>query len=317
MEGGAEQTNWTGTYVVGAALTSPARPGVIADPVSPRYPDALTTRSMTAPARRLLAPPPCPPLSSRHPHHAHHPLHRHRRRPRAPHGRARPAGHPERIRAGTPLDTTFIAPRTDTVAILFEHEGDTLRAGYLVLETRAELVDGARRVVHVQRMLIEGEPEAIVSDSSHLHWGTLQPISAHTRGDTPQDFHFGPGSLRVTLLPREEWDSTASDSTVFEVALAEPPFYPVPDLLLRALPLRVGYRAVLPVATEDGEGEMRVAVTGEETARALDGAACPVLVVEMENEHYGGTFRISPVNRAIIRYDSEHSTLVRPAGCPR
>ncbi|HEU0079420.1 MAG TPA: hypothetical protein VFQ76_17320 [Longimicrobiaceae bacterium] len=94
-------------------------------------------------------------------------------------------------------------------------------------------------------------------------------------------------------------------------------FYIVVDLLLRALPLRAGYRAVLPVVTDYGElSKMRIAVTGEGTARALDGATCPVLVVEVEEENFGGTFRISPVNRALIRYDGPYATLVRPAGCP-
>ncbi|HEX2081073.1 MAG TPA: hypothetical protein VHG08_25450 [Longimicrobium sp.] len=231
---------------------------------------------------------------------------------------------PERIQPGTPLDTTFIAPRTDSVAILEGREGDTLVVGYGVMETRTHVVDGVRRVVHVQRLFIEGYPDAFVADSAHLHWSTLLPISAHTRGDTPHDLHFGPGNVRVTALPRSDdfdpadFDSTTDrDSTTSEVALAEPVFYVVVDLLLRALPLRTGYRAVLPVVTDYGElSEMRVTVTGEETARALDGAACPVLVVEVEEENYGGTFRISPVNRAIIRFDNEYSTLVRPAGCP-
>ncbi|HEU0079419.1 MAG TPA: hypothetical protein VFQ76_17315 [Longimicrobiaceae bacterium] len=91
----------------------------------------------------------------------------------------------EHIQPGTPLDTTFIAPRTDSVAILEGQEGDTLVAGYAVMETRTHVVDGVRRVVHVQRLVIEGYPDPFVADSAHLHWSTLLPISAHTRGDTP------------------------------------------------------------------------------------------------------------------------------------
>jgi hypothetical protein len=223
---------------------------------------------------------------------------------------------PEHIQPGTPLDTTFIAPRTDSLVILDVHEGDTVRAGYGVLETRTHVVDGARRVVHVERLFIEGVPDPAVADSVHMHWGTLLPISAHTRGDVPHDLHFGPGGVRVIALPRPDWDSSL-DSTVSEVALAEPVFYLAPFLLLRVLPLRAGYRAVIPVVTQEGElGKMRVAVTGEGTARALDGAACPVLVVEVEDGNNEGTFHISPVNRSIIRLDSPYGALAREAGCP-
>jgi hypothetical protein len=228
------------------------------------------------------------------------------------------AQEPERIRPGTPLDTAFIAPRTDSVAILTGSEDDMV-IGYAVFETRTHVVDGVRRVVNVQRQVIAGDPEPRLVDSAHLHWGTLLPISAHTRGATPRDMRFGPGSVRFTSLPRSEGlASTEADSTTTELALAEPVFYvAVVDLLLRALPLRVGYRAVLPGVTDSGElSEMRVTVTGEETARALDGAVCPVLVVEVEEENLGGTFFVSPVNRAIIRIESEFALLVRPAGCP-
>ncbi len=226
---------------------------------------------------------------------------------------------PGRIQPGTPLDTTFIAPRTDSLVMMIEHEGETLRAGYFVLETRAGVADGVRRVVHVQRMLIEGEPEAIVADSAYFHWSTLLPISVHTRGDTPYDLHFGPRSVRVTLLPRTDgFDTTGGDSSVSEVALDGPVFYTAPDLLLRALPLRAGYRAVLPAVGRDGSAsELHVAVTGEETVPALDGTACPVLVVEIEHPDFDGTFRISPVDRSVVRFDADGAVLlVREAGCP-
>lgn len=220
---------------------------------------------------------------------------------------AQPSG-PERVRPGAPLDSTFIHAGADSLAIMMTHDGQILRAGTAVLETVIDDAPGGRRVVHVQRLLIEGQPEPIVADSMIVHWGTLLPISAHTRGDDPRDYFFGPGGARIVSL---------RDSTVLEVALDEPVFYTVAELLLRALPLRPGYHAVLPVIAEDGPpGELRVRVTGEERARTLDGGSCPALVVHVDEGAFEGTFYLNPANRSVVRFESPYGMLVRPTGCP-
>lgn len=216
---------------------------------------------------------------------------------------------PVRIRPGMALDTTFIRAGVDSITILMEHEGDTLPAAIAVLETRLRSVRGVRQVVFVQRLVVEEEDTTLLADSAYLHWRTLLPVSAHTRGDIPYDYFFGPSGVSITAL---------RDSTMRAVALDSPVFYLGSQiLLLRALPLRVGYRAVLPILTEAGApGEMHVSVTGEERVRTLDGGACNTLVVRVEEGDFVVTYRINPATRQLVRIDSEYSLEVRATGCP-
>ncbi len=213
----------------------------------------------------------------------------------------------EHVRPGAPLDMTFIRPGLDSVAIVMEHQGETMQAGYAVLETRIDSASGTPLVIQVQRLLIGSEPP-ITADSAHLHWQTLLPISAHKRGDTPFDFIFGPTSVRMVSL---------RNSNEMEVPLESPMFYSNSvELLLRALPLRVGYRAVLPVFAEGFTSELHLSVTGEESVRTPDGGTCTSLVVEAREGEDTGTYRIATATRDIVRFDSEFATLVRPTGCP-
>lgn len=215
---------------------------------------------------------------------------------------------PEQVRPGTPLDMTFIRPGLDSAAILMARGGDTMRVGLAVMETRIDSTSGERRIVEVHRMSL-GPGAPATADSSHLRWQTLLPISSHTRGDSPYDYHFGPSGVRVV---------TIRDGRAREVALDAPVFYEGSVvLLLRALPLRVGYRAVLPVLTPGGApGEMHVTVTGEEDVRTLDGGTCACLVVEVRTGRNVGTHRLATATRALVRFDSEYAILVRPTGCP-
>lgn len=218
------------------------------------------------------------------------------------------AQQPERIRPGARLDTTFIRGGADSLAVLIGYEGDTVRIGTAVLETRIDSTSGARRITYVQRLLVEDSPGASETDSMHLDWGTLLPISAHTRGHDPRDYVFESPGVRILSL--------RDSSTHWEV-LHAPVFYVAIGPLLRALPLRAGYHAVLPVLPRDGgAGEMHVTVTREGHARALDGASCPSFVVEVRSEPVTGTFHLSTADRSLVRLDAEYTTLVRPTGCP-
>jgi hypothetical protein len=214
---------------------------------------------------------------------------------------------PVRVSAGAMLDTTFVRSGTDSLAVLTAHGGQSVRVGTLVTEIRADPPRDDRRVIYVQRLLIDGEPP-VLTDSLHVRWGTLLPIRAHTRGDDPRNFYFTTEGV---------WIISLGDSPDREVDLDVLVFYRAFDLLLRALPLRTGYHAIVPVLSqEDGAGELHVTVTGEESVRTLDGGACPALVVEVRDESFSGTFRLSTADRSVIRFDSPQATLVRPTGCP-
>jgi hypothetical protein len=213
---------------------------------------------------------------------------------------------PEHVRPGAPLDMTFIRPGLDSVAIMTERGGQSTQIGFAVLETRIDSASGAPVVIQIQRLLIRNQPP-VTADSAHLHGRTLLPISAHKRGDTPFDFIFGPTSVRMVSL---------RNANEMEVPLASPMFYSNSvELLLRALPLRVGYRAVLPVFAEGFTSELHLSVTGEERVRTPDGGACTSLVVEAREGEDTGTYRIETATRDIVRFDSEFATLVRPTGC--
>jgi hypothetical protein len=216
---------------------------------------------------------------------------------------------PVRVTAGAMLDTTFVRSGTDSLAILAAHGGRSVRVGTAVTEIRADPPrDDDRRVIYVQRLLIDGA-HPVVADSLHARWGTLVPIRAHTRGDDPHNFYFTSEGVLIMSLGDDDPDR--------EVDLDALVFYRAFDLLLRALPLRPGYRAVLPVlGSEDEVGELHVSVTGEDSARTLDGGACPALVVEVREGSFAGTFRLSTADRSVIRFDSPRATLVRPTGCP-
>jgi hypothetical protein len=217
------------------------------------------------------------------------------------------AQQPERIRPGAQLDTTFVRSRTDSLAVLAAHGGRSVRVGTAVLVTGIYGASDDRRVVYVQRLLIDGEPP-VVADSLHARWGTLLPIRAHTRGDDPRNFYFAAEGVWIMSLRGDPQREVELDGLVFYRAF---------DLLLRALPLRAGYHALLPVLTQAySAGELHVRVTGEDTARTLDGGACPALVVEVREGSFSGTFRLSTADRSIIRFDSPQATLVRPTGCP-
>lgn len=218
------------------------------------------------------------------------------------------AQQPERIRPGAMLDTTFVRPRVDSLAVLTTRGGQSVRVGTAVMETRIYPPSGERRVIYVQRLLMDGEPP-VVADSLIAHWGTLLPVRAHTRGDDPRSFYFAADSV-IMIIP------LGSDPHR-EVELDALVFYRATDLLLRGLPLRPGYRAILPVLGQEYEaGELHVAVTGEDRARTLDGGACPSLVVQVREGSFAGTFRLSTADRSVIRFDSPQATLVRPTGCP-
>lgn len=214
---------------------------------------------------------------------------------------------PVRITAGAALDTTFIRPTVDSLAILATHGGRSVRVGTAVREIRVYPPSDDRWVIYVHRLLMDGEPP-VVADSLVAQWGTLLPRRAHTRGDNPRNFYFATEGVWIMSLrgdPRIEADM---DALVFYLA---------PDLLLRALPLRPGYHAILPVLSrEDRAGELHVRVTGEDNARTLDGGTCPALVVEVREGAFSGTFRLSTADRSVIRFDSPQATLVRPTGCP-
>jgi hypothetical protein len=218
------------------------------------------------------------------------------------------AQQPERIRPGAQLDTTFVGSRIDSLAILATHGGQSMRVGMAVTEIRADTPRDDRHVIYVQRLLIDNQPP-VVADSLIAHWGSLLPIRAHTRGDDPRNFYFAAEGVLIMSLGDDDPDR--------EVDMGAPVFYRAFDLLLRALPLRPGYRAVLPaLSQEDDAGELHVSVTGEDSARTLDGGACPALVVEVREGSFRGTFRLSTADRSVIRFDSPQATLVRPAGCP-
>lgn len=213
----------------------------------------------------------------------------------------------EHVRPGAPLDMTFVRPGLDSVAIMTERGRDTIQVGFAVLETRIDSASGTPVVVQIQRLLVTSQPP-ITADSAHLHWQTLLPISAHKRGDTPFDFIFAPTSVRMVSL---------RNSNQMEVPLESPRFYSNSvELLLRALPLRVGYRAVLPVFAEGFTSELHLSVTGEESVRTPDGGTCASLVVEAREGEDTGTYRVATATRDIVRFDSEFNTLVRPTGCP-
>jgi hypothetical protein len=215
---------------------------------------------------------------------------------------------PVRIAAGAMLDTTFVRSGTDSLAVLTEHGGRSVRVGTAVTEISINSLPDDRRVVYVQRLLIDGAPP-VVADSLHARWGTLVPIRAHTRGDDPRNFYFTSEGVSIMSLGGDDPDR--------DVELDALVFYRAFDLLLRALPLRPGYRAVLPVLSrEDDAGELHVSVTGEDSARTLDRGACPALVVQVREGSFSGTFRLSTADRSVIRFDSPQATLVRPTGCP-
>jgi hypothetical protein len=217
------------------------------------------------------------------------------------------AQQPERIRPGAQLDTTFVRSGIDSLAVMAAQGGRSVRVGTVVTEIRSDPPRDDRRVVYAQRLLIDGEP-AVVADSLHAHWGTLLPIRAHTRGDTPHNFYFDSEGVMIMAF------GSAPDR---DVELDSPVFYRVIDLLLRGLPLRPGYHAIVPVLSQAyAAGELHVRVTGEENARTLDGGACPALVVEVREGSFRGTYRLSTAGRSVIRFDSPQAMLVRPTGCP-
>jgi hypothetical protein len=214
---------------------------------------------------------------------------------------------PVRITAGAALDTTFIRPRIDSLAIMTAHGGQSVRVGTAVTEIRVDPPREERYVIYVHRLLIDGQPP-VVADSLIAFWGTLLPRRAHTRGDDPRNFYFSTEGV---------WIISPRDNPRTEVDMDALVFYLAPDLLLRALPLRPGYRAILPVLSrQDRAGELHVRVTGEDNARTLDGGTCPALVVEVREGSFAGTFRLSTADRSVIRFDSPQATLVRPTGCP-
>lgn len=175
------------------------------------------------------------------------------------------------------------------------------------MEIRVDPPRDDRHVIYVQRLLIDGQPP-VLADSLIAHWGTLLPIRAHTRGDDPRNFYFAAEGVWIMSLRGNRQLEVDMDTRVFYLAF---------DLLLRALPLRPGYRAVVPVlGGDDGASELHVSVTGEDSARTLDGGSCPALVVEVREGSFRGTFRLSTADRSVIRFDSPQATLVRPAGCP-
>jgi hypothetical protein len=221
---------------------------------------------------------------------------------------AAPCQESEPVYPGTPLDTTFIRAGIDSLAILVERGDDTVRAGTWVLDTRIHSAPGGRRITRVQRVLIGAHPDT-VPDVAHLHWQTLLPDSAQVRGEVPYDFFFEPMGVRIVSL---------EDSSTAELALESPVFYAgTMDLLLRALPLRVGYGARFPVLRPDGEqDEVYLRVTGEESVATLDGGACTSLVVEVGFTGDGETYRIATATRDLVRIDSRYSTTVRSIGCP-
>lgn len=214
---------------------------------------------------------------------------------------------PTRVAPGAALDTTFVRDAIDSLAILAAHGGESVRVGTAVTEIRVDPPRDDRRVIYVQRLLIQGEPP-VVADSLHARWGTLLPIRAHTRGDDPRNFYFATEGVWIMSLRGDPRREVELDALVFYRAI---------DLLLRALPLRAGYHAIVPVLTQAySAGELHVRVTGEDSARTLDGGACPALVVEVREGSFSGTFRLSTADRSVIRFDSPQATLVRPTGCP-
>lgn len=217
------------------------------------------------------------------------------------------AQQPERITPGTVLDTTFVRTGIDSLAILAAQGGRSVRVGTLVTEIRADPPRDDRRVVYAQRLLMDGQPP-VVADSLHARWGTLLPMRAHTRGDNPRNFYFAAEGVWILSFRGDPRREVELDALVF---------YRATDLLLRALPLRAGYHAIVPVLTQAyAAGELHVRVTGEDSARTLDGGACPALVVEVREGSFSGTYRLSTADRSVIRFDALHATLVRPAGCP-
>lgn len=214
----------------------------------------------------------------------------------------------EVVRPGTPLDTTFIHTREDRYAVFAEHQGDTVRAGTVTLLTRVDSASGVRRVVRVERHQFQDDPESYLADSVVVEWGTLLPVSAHMRGDERRDFHYGPDSLRIV---------SGNPPAGRTVALQGPLFYRMPDVMLRALPVRVGYMATVPTHTNEGApASIHFTVTAEAQVRTVDGATCPVLVVRSGDAQFPATLYVSTGNRVVVQLDTPRARLVRLDGCP-
>jgi hypothetical protein len=223
-----------------------------------------------------------------------------------------PAGGPAvRVEPGSAhLEPARITAGTDSLALSIGDGPTRQVVGRMLLETRTPSAAAPGAITRVERLAgAAGRPEVV--DSFLVARSSLAPLSAAPVEERRRQWlEFHPD--RVLHL--------GQDGRAFDVPLPRPAFYGNSmDLLLRALPLRPGFRAVLPLYRPDARevGDAEVEVEAEEEVGTADGGACWAWRVRVESEGYGGTYWIASGTHALVRYRSaaDPVELLRLSGC--
>jgi hypothetical protein len=194
------------------------------------------------------------------------------------------AGESTMVRSGAAVDTVMAGSRALDPRLLHSYalnrelvftRGDSTRPfGRQSEQLTIDTLDGRPVLIHVVGF---DTPAAVTLDSSWVDATTLSPIRMRSANrNRTVAVEFGAGTVRTTTTPARGAPHTEERSV--EVSPFEWNMLP---LVVSALPLRAGYRAVLPVFSDRSGGVVwySVAVTADTFFTRSSGYRSPMWVL--------------------------------------
>jgi hypothetical protein len=188
-----------------------------------------------------------------------------------------------------------VAEGTDTLVIVEGDDADLRMFGLIFLETRGHRRNGVDVLTRIERIPGAGD-RTVAADSFVVVQGSLAPVSAAPLGEAGRQWvQFG----------RRSVVQGGQGGEVARIPIAGTPFYGNSlDVVLRSLPLRRGFRALLPLYGTDARAISDVLVTVEELedVRSASGELCRAWRVDVADGEHGGTYWIDSTSFSLVRY---------------
>lgn len=195
-----------------------------------------------------------------------------------------------------------VSEGTDTLIIASGEEGESRTIGILYLETRRHRQDGVEVLTRIEWM--PGvDDRHVVADSFVLADTGLAPLSATPLSEA------GRAQLRFGSEHVVHVDHRGGTT---RVPVAGPSFYGNSmDVVLRSLPLRQGFEAVLPLYEADARASSDALVTvgGIEDVPSASGEICRAWRVRIDSREHGGTYWIDSRSFFLVRYQAPSDPL--------
>lgn len=203
------------------------------------------------------------------------------------------------VPVGSPLvDGARLHPDSNTLRMVLSQGGQSRQAGTMTQVLRPVTVDGRAAYLRVQIVSAPGAGDVAV-DSAYVNRKTLAPIRRISRDPGRRTAYVFEGAHVVGAITDASGKTQPLDQHLDAPLFDSNPL----DLVIRALPLKTGFRARLPTYEPELGGRIvvRIDVLGQDSAQDSSGHMVPAWVVEVSHGGVAGRFWIGEKRRTLLR----------------